>query len=279
MIGFIAGFFFLGETKGRVKDVVNKEDLDRNQLEGATHESGQNLNAPREPSQLSSSNDIDAERQPLVSPTASQSDNLRNRQGFGSTKYGSMTKVPSTDSKSSDFDPKDRKLPRIAIAAIIAYTVLALHSMITEEVYTLYTLTPLVSHGLGWNAFQLSTSLAIMGFVSLVVQFVIYPPLGRRFSAVVLFRISQLVYAIVYVSFPLIRAFAIDKDDTETGGQIPRVQYLVLTSLAIRYTASTFSYTGVLVMVNLSHEVLLDPCPSGGNSERNSLYHSFLITC
>ncbi|KAG0001791.1 hypothetical protein BGZ79_004143 [Entomortierella chlamydospora] len=143
-------------------------------------------------------------------------------------------------------------LSPLSITTIVAYAMLALHSIVFEEVYTLYAVTPLKSHGLGWNAIQLSTSLACMGVVQLVVQFVVYPKMERRFSAVWLFRCAQLLYAFVYIAFPLIRAFAVDESDEETGGQIPRVQYMVLTGLVFKYFCSVFSYTSVMVMITNS---------------------------
>ncbi|OAQ22523.1 MFS general substrate transporter, partial [Linnemannia elongata AG-77] len=143
-------------------------------------------------------------------------------------------------------------LSPLSITTIVAYSMLALHSIVFEEVYALYAVTPVVSHGLGWTAIQLSTSLACMGIVQLVMQFVVYPMLERRFSAVWLFRCAQLMYCGVYISFPLIRAFVVDESDTETGGQLARVRYLVLMTLVFKYLCSVFSYTSVMVMITNS---------------------------
>ncbi|KAK3813641.1 MAG: major facilitator superfamily domain-containing protein [Linnemannia elongata] len=143
-------------------------------------------------------------------------------------------------------------LSPLSITTIVAYSMLALHSIVFEEVYALYAVTPVISHGLGWTAIQLSTSLACMGIVQLVMQFVVYPMLERRFSAVWLFRCAQLMYCGVYISFPLIRAFAVDESDTETGGQLASVRYLVLATLVFKYLCSVFSYTSVMVMITNS---------------------------
>ncbi|KAF9960603.1 hypothetical protein BGZ72_006503 [Mortierella alpina] len=75
-------------------------------------------------------------------------------------------------------------LSPLSITTIVAYAMLALHSIVFEEVYTLYAVTPLASHGLGWDAILLSTSLASMGLVQLFLQFVVYPKMERRFSAI-----------------------------------------------------------------------------------------------
>ncbi|KAF9290277.1 hypothetical protein BGZ68_007501 [Mortierella alpina] len=143
-------------------------------------------------------------------------------------------------------------LSPLSITTIVAYAMLALHSIVFEEVYTLYAVTPLSSHGLGWDAILLSTSLASMGLVQLFLQFIVYPKMERRFSAVLLFRVAQLMYACVYLAFPLIRAFAVDEDDMETGGQIKRVRYLVMVGLVFKYVCSVFSYTSVMVMITNS---------------------------
>ncbi|KAF9141587.1 hypothetical protein BGX30_004504 [Mortierella sp. GBA39] len=143
-------------------------------------------------------------------------------------------------------------LSPLSITTIVAYSMLALHSIIFEEVYALYAVTPVLSHGLGWTAIQLSTSLACMGIVQLLMQFVVYPMLERRFSAVWLFRCAQLIYCCVYISFPMIRALAVDESDAETGGQLTRVRCLVLATLVFKYLCSVFSYTSVMVMITNS---------------------------
>lgn len=145
--------------------------------------------------------------------------------------------------------PQEVGLSPLSITTIVAYSMLALHSIVFEEVYTLYAVTPLASHGLGWNAMQLSTSLASMGLVQLGLQFIVYPRLERRFSAVWLFRGAQLLYGCIYLTFPMIRKFAVDETDTEKGGQIGRVRTLVLIGLVFKYCCSVFSYTSVMVMV------------------------------
>ncbi|KAG0054512.1 hypothetical protein BGZ83_011106 [Gryganskiella cystojenkinii] len=148
--------------------------------------------------------------------------------------------------------PPVEGLSPMSITTIVAYAMLALHSIVFEEVYTLYAVTPMVSHGLGWNATQLATSLASMGLVQLILQFVVYPRLERRFSAVLLFRVSQLLYCCVYLAFPMIRQFAVDELDMEHGGQIARVRYMVLAGLVFKYVCSVFSYTSVMVMITNS---------------------------
>lgn len=140
-------------------------------------------------------------------------------------------------------------LSPLSITTIVAYSMLALHSIVFEEVYTLFAVTPLASHGLGWNAMQLSTSLASMGLVQLFLQFVLYPKLERRFSAVWLFRCAQLLYTCIYLTFPMIRAFLTDENEPEIGGQIARVRYTVLLLLVFKYLCSVLSYTSVMVMV------------------------------
>ncbi|KAG0299558.1 hypothetical protein BGZ98_009945 [Dissophora globulifera] len=164
------------------------------------------------------------------------------------------------DPKNKDFNQpmqflvvqSEAGLSPLSITAIVAYAMLALHSIIFEEVYTLYAVTPVASHGLGWNAIQLSTSLASMGLVQLFLQFVVYPRLERRFSAVLLYRFAQLSYASLYIVFPLIRAFAVDESDLETGGQSSLVRYMVLSMLVLKYTSSVLSYTSVMVMLTNS---------------------------
>ncbi|KAG0252665.1 hypothetical protein DFQ27_007922 [Actinomortierella ambigua] len=140
-------------------------------------------------------------------------------------------------------------LSPLSITSIIAYSTLALHSIVFEEAYTLFAVTPLVSHGLGWTANLLGSSLASMGLVQLTLQFVVYPRLERRLSAVFLFRLSQLLYVVVYMWFPLVRYFLVDESQPETGGQTRLVWNMVLMGLVLKYFCSVCSYTAVMVMV------------------------------
>ncbi|KAI9240589.1 MAG: hypothetical protein BYD32DRAFT_407906 [Podila humilis] len=126
-------------------------------------------------------------------------------------------------------------LSSLSITTIAAYAMLALHSIVFEEVYPLYAVTPLTSYGLGWNAMQLSTSRASMGFVQLLLQFVLYPKLEPRFSALWLFR-----------------SFLTDENEPETGGQISGVRNTVLLVLVSKYVCSVLSYTSVMVMITNS---------------------------
>ncbi|KAF9972158.1 hypothetical protein BGZ73_004775, partial [Actinomortierella ambigua] len=140
----------------------------------------------------------------------------------------------------------------LSITSIIAYSTLALHSIVFEEVYTLYAVTPLLSHGLGWTVNLLGSSLASMGLVQLTLQFVVYPRLERWLSAVFLFRLSQSLYIIVYMWFPLVRYFLVDESQPETGGQTSLVWNMVLMGLVLKYFCSVCSYTAVMVMITNS---------------------------
>lgn len=261
MIGFIAGYFFLEETKGRAKTTGTNKDLDHRHQTGTDtlRDPGQDADTgpsyPEDTVQPQSA-EVENEHQPLIaSPSASRTGGLRNRPGSGrSVQYGSTTTSPPV-SGSEDSNLPDKKVPPLSIKTVVSYAVLALHTTVFEEVYTLFALTPLASHGLGWTSIQLSTSLAIMGLVQLLGQFIVYPELGRRFPSVWLFRISQLLYVATYISFPIIRAFAVDQEDMETGGQVPKVRYLVLTSLIVKYTCSVFAFTSVMVMVRSFYPV------------------------
>ncbi|KAF9430338.1 hypothetical protein BGZ94_007340, partial [Podila epigama] len=166
---------------------------------------------------------------------------------------------PDSSNKDPDAPPvqvvviqTETGLSPLSITTIVAYAMLALHSIVFEEVYTLYVVTPMASHGLGWNAIQLSTSLACMGLVQLFLQFVAYPRLERRFSAVMLFRWAQVMYACMYLTFPLIREFLVDENEPVTGGQTATVRYTILALLVLKYTCSVSSYTSVMVMITNS---------------------------
>ncbi|KAF9365190.1 hypothetical protein BGX34_010994 [Mortierella sp. NVP85] len=210
IIGFIAGYFFLEETKGRAKITRINEDLDHGDQTGTgtLRDSGQESNdAPSfsEDTGRAQSVEVDNEHQPLIGPSASRSDNLRSRPGSSrSIQYGSTTTSPPV-SGSKDSNLPDRKVPPLSIKTVVAYAVLALHTTVFEE--------------------------------------------DADFRPFGLFRISQFLYVATYVSFPIIRAYAVDEEDMETGGQTSRVRYLVLTGLVIKYSCGVFAFTSVMVMI------------------------------
>ncbi|KAG2186341.1 hypothetical protein INT43_002779 [Umbelopsis isabellina] len=117
--------------------------------------------------------------------------------------------------------------------------------------YTLFAVALPEIGGLGWNSPDLAISLALMGLVQLVAQFVLYPMINARVSTMTLYRWSSMMYIPLYMTCPIISHYG-----DVWGAEGDRwIWYFMLLNLTIRFTLSTFSYTAVMLMVNNSAPV------------------------
>ncbi|OCF41340.1 hypothetical protein I317_04821 [Kwoniella heveanensis CBS 569] len=131
---------------------------------------------------------------------------------------------------------------------ILQYGLVALHGTIHDQVFLSFLVTPYRSGGLGLNPAHFSFLVALMCCCQLVYQFYLYPrfgpPLGR-FNHLQMFRIGSALYLPAYFALPILHKIA--SPDSEGG-------FMLMTGLtaitAIRYCASTFAYTSVMVLIN-----------------------------
>jgi hypothetical protein len=123
------------------------------------------------------------------------------------------------------------------------YASTALHTMMFDEVYPLYALS---ENGLGYTGIDLAFTLSIMGLVTLISQFVIYPPLRERVNIVWLYRFTMFLYLPVYFLFPVINwtRHLFGRGIGET-----LVWYGLLINLTIRYLVNVVVYTSNMLMV------------------------------
>jgi len=120
--------------------------------------------------------------------------------------------------------------------------------MMFDELFSLFAVAMPAIGGLGWTSPDLAVSLALMGMVQLVAQFILYPMINARISTLKLYRCSLAVYIPLYMSCPVISYYGYVWG--EDGGRW--IWYLMLVTLTVRFTLSTFSYTAVMLMVNNS---------------------------
>lgn len=118
--------------------------------------------------------------------------------------------------------------------------------MIFDELFSLFAVALPAIGGLGWNSPDLAISLALMGLVQLVAQFVLYPMINARVSTMTLYRWSSMMYIPLYMTCPIISHYG----DVWGAEGARWVWYLMLLNLTIRFTLSTFSYTAVMLMVS-----------------------------
>ncbi|CAG8557427.1 1999_t:CDS:10 [Ambispora gerdemannii] len=209
-------------------------------------------------------------------------DNLMNKSIVGKCSGETcITDNNSTLSKKSDdssiVTPTDnRKFRRIlrdispAIPPLISYGMLAF-LIIFDEVYTIFAVTQVSDGGLGYRAQDLALSLAIMGFLTLICQFVIYPPLVRRVDPMQMFHIAWFLCIPVYMTFPLINTLKRSLNcyfESEKGvivcpdqGDLTseRIVWCVLLgTLALRFLSNVILFTSITIAISntVSREVL-----------------------
>ncbi|CAH1768179.1 13673_t:CDS:2 [Entrophospora sp. SA101] len=77
-------------------------------------------------------------------------------------------------------------------------------SRVTYRFYTLYAVAEVKDGGLGYSSIKLAQSLALMGIIQLVSQFLIYPWLRTKVDLIKLYHITLISYVICYLLFPLL---------------------------------------------------------------------------
>ncbi|KAF9653498.1 major facilitator superfamily MFS-1 [Thelephora ganbajun] len=155
--------------------------------------------------------------------------------------------IPETDHPSSDAKapPLYSQLP---IIFIVHYGLLALHTTTHDQVFYLYLVSKYPSGGLNLDAGHFGQLIALMCLFQIAYQFYFYPNVGPprgRFSHLAMFRIGSALFVPSYLTVALYRPFASANDD---GSAI--LMAALSFSTAIRYCATTFSYTAISVLLN-----------------------------
>lgn len=104
---------------------------------------------------------------------------------------------------------------RQVIICIVAYTLLALHSVSYDQILAVFLNYPqqtpdshnthlpfYFSGGFGLSSGRIGTIFTIYGFACGVIQFLLFPPLCSKFGALNCFKASTILYPIVYMATP-----------------------------------------------------------------------------
>lgn len=132
------------------------------------------------------------------------------------------------------------KIGSASIQAAIAYAILAFGNIIFSEVFPLWAVaTPPV--GLGFTAVDIGLLLSSVGVVAIVCQLFIYPPISRRYSALILYKVPMPILFIVYAIMPLIPyLFA----------GTPFLWPVVIFFMGCKSIVENFLFTSVMILVS-----------------------------
>ncbi|KNE54029.1 hypothetical protein AMAG_00029 [Allomyces macrogynus ATCC 38327] len=134
--------------------------------------------------------------------------------------------------------------------AIVGYALIALHTIIFDEVYALFAVQPLARGGLAMTPAQVGTSLAVMGCMEFVLQLTAYPAVARRFTLRKVYAWALVGYPVAYAMFPMVamvlgaRDWGVYHDAVLWTG--------VLFALGARLVCCVMGFTAVMVMINNS---------------------------
>ncbi|ORX86491.1 MFS general substrate transporter, partial [Basidiobolus meristosporus CBS 931.73] len=91
---------------------------------------------------------------------------------------------------------------------VLSYVLFSLQSVMWDELYNLWAAIPPSQYGLGLDQQKISFTLAIVGLLTPIVQFLIYPPLQRRYGDLRCYMVVLFVYIPFYFLQPFIADLA-----------------------------------------------------------------------
>ncbi|KAH8915985.1 MFS general substrate transporter [Atractiella rhizophila] len=128
------------------------------------------------------------------------------------------------------------------VALLINYGLLALETISLDALITLFCYTRVELGGLGMDESSIGKALSYAGFLSILVQLFIFPPLQKRIGTVALYRSMMALYPIVFALFPLSNVFA-------RKGDMKSAQGVLWTILTIKVIANMV-YACNMILVN-----------------------------
>lgn len=109
---------------------------------------------------------------------------------------------------------------------------------------------PLVfTGGLGLPPAAIGTSLAILGVIGISLQLILYPRISFRFGTVPCYRISLLVFPLVYMAMPFLAQVPSSSPSPQPASGVAFWMALILV-LATQVLARTFALPGTAILIN-----------------------------
>ncbi|KAK6516457.1 hypothetical protein TWF506_006363 [Arthrobotrys conoides] len=156
--------------------------------------------------------------------------------------------------------PLREALTPSVIFCLICFIALPLHNSTFLQLYPIFLSTPRRdnSHpstpiswngGLGLPASQVGYGMAILGFIGIIMQLFIYPPLQMRFGTLLSYRMSLLLFPIAYTLTPLLAILPSEDPDLNKPASGRIVWAGIVITLFIQVTARTFSNPGNVILL------------------------------
>lgn len=120
--------------------------------------------------------------------------------------------IDGTQKKLKKPPPAVKAFTRPVIHLIISYGILAYHTMGFEQLFPVFLCTPPADEpphhlfkfvgGFGLTTQSIGVILSIQGVVSMLTQFLLFPPLVEYFGSLKVYRFCMLTYPIAYIIVP-----------------------------------------------------------------------------
>lgn len=126
--------------------------------------------------------------------------------------FAPVNLVVSTQMASKKPPPAIKAFTTPVTHLIISYGILAYHTMGFEQLFPVFLFTPRADEpphhlfkfvgGFGLTAHEIGTILAIQGFIAVIAQFLIFPPIVQYFGSLNVYRFCMFTYPIAYIIVP-----------------------------------------------------------------------------
>ncbi|KIK67675.1 hypothetical protein GYMLUDRAFT_155496 [Collybiopsis luxurians FD-317 M1] len=161
--------------------------------------------------------------------------------------------APIPESNVATHHPVEEKSMSLAsqlpMLVIVQYGMLALHSTTHDQVFLSYLVTSYGAGGLNLNAGHFAQLIGLMTLAQIFYQFYLYPHLGPPrgpASHLTMFRIGSILFVL---SYTMVVFFREPLAGPKSHSSLPLMSALAF-SMAVRFCASTFSYTAISVLLN-----------------------------
>ncbi|CAG8448537.1 19299_t:CDS:2 [Dentiscutata erythropus] len=108
-------------------------------------------------------------------------------------------------------------IPSTTWICIISYVILGFYTVSFDEIYVIYSVTDIMSGGLGFSDIKLSLTLNSVGILNLIANFVIYSLATNKENLEKVYKLGRFLYIPAYLLFPLINRLAITLSPSDNG--------------------------------------------------------------
>ncbi|KAI9289241.1 major facilitator superfamily domain-containing protein [Umbelopsis sp. AD052] len=170
---------------------------------------------------------------------------------FPNGKKHSPTCSPTPTIHESERKPTFREaITRPVILASTAFGCIALHGVFYDELYSLWLSTSRNNGGMGFISKEIGASLAVAGFMTLIVQLFIWPRLAGKFGILRLFQLCLPCFAAVDFVQGFVRYLYHVPDFNGVYETKQWVWVGLITCLILKTICSTIAFTSMMVIVS-----------------------------